>query len=438
MILKGSQRGGANQLSSHLLNSKDNDHVSVFELRGFVSDDLKGALSENHAIAKGTKCEQFMFSLSLNPPQNENVSEADFAKTADLAEERLGLKDQPRAIVFHEKEGRRHAHVVWSRIDPETMRAINLPHFKYKLTALSRELYLEHGWNLPDGLRRDGGKSPLNFTLEEWQQAKRQKLDPREIKQVFQETWSRTDTANAFKNALEEKGYFLARGDRRGFVALNVGGEVFAIPKWVGIKTKEVRAKLGKESELESVDQVRSELALKVTNKVTSLMRDVKSRHDEELRPLVGANRAMAKAHQSERQLLSSKQEKRWNTENAKRADKLNKGLRGLWQKVTGKSRHIQKANEAEAYQGHVRDRTQRDDLVFAQLKERQVLQKDINKIRKRHVQNHRLLSREVSTYLRMRTAQKDVGKDRSQQREHQEQPHIADRKNDPSNTLEP
>jgi len=37
-----------------------------------------------------------------------------------------------------------------------------------------------------------------------------------------------------------------------------------------------------------------------------------------------------------------------------------------------------------------------------------------------------------------MRTAQKDVGKDRSQQREHQEQPHIADRKNDPSNTLEP
>jgi len=438
MILKGSQRGGANQLSSHLLNSKDNDHVSVYELRGFVADDLKGALSENHAIAKGTKCEQFMFSLSLNPPQNKNVSEADFAKTADLAEERLGLKDQPRAIVFHEKEGRRHAHVVWSRIDPETMRAINLPHFKYKLTALSRELYLEHGWNLPDGLRRDGGKSPLNFSLEEWQQAKRQKLDPREIKQVFQETWSRTDNANAFKNALEEKGYFLARGDRRGFVALNVEGEVFAIPKWVGLKTKEVRAKLGKESELESVDQVRSELALKVTEKVTSLMRDVKSRHGDELRPLMETKRAMTIAHQSERQLLSSKQEKRWGAENAKRADKLNKGLRGLWQKVTGKSRHIQKANEAEAYQGLIRDRTQRDDLVFAQLKERQVLQKDIKKIRNRHVQNHRLLSREVSTYLRMRTAQKNVGRDRSQKHEHQEQPHTADRKNDPSNTLEP
>ena len=44
MILKGSQRSGARQLSEHLLNDRDNDHVSLCDLRGFVAGDLHGAL----------------------------------------------------------------------------------------------------------------------------------------------------------------------------------------------------------------------------------------------------------------------------------------------------------------------------------------------------------------------------------------------------------
>lgn len=167
MILKGSQRSGAKQLAGHLLKERDNEHVSLLELRGFVADDLHGALAEAYAVSRGTKCKQFMFSLSLNPPKGVEVEEDHFQLAADEAEKRLGLEGQPRAIVLHEKEGRRHAHVVWSRIDPEEMRAVNLPHFKNKLTALSRELYLENGWSLPDGLREHGGKSPLNFTLAE-------------------------------------------------------------------------------------------------------------------------------------------------------------------------------------------------------------------------------------------------------------------------------
>ena len=438
MILKGSQRSGAGQLATHLLNDKDNEHITVYELRDFVSGDLRGALAESEAVAKGTKCQEFMFSLSLNPPKDEQVSEADLIKAADQAEERLGLSGQPRAIVFHEKEGRRHAHVVWSRIDAESMRAINLPHYKQKLTDLSRDIYLDHGWKLPNGLRRDGVKSPLNFTLAEWQQAKRLKLDPREIKQVFQEAWSQADNSKAFKNALEERGYYLARGDRRGFVALNIEGEVFSIPKWVGVKTKEVRARLGKENGLPPLDKVRADLASKLTDKVKTLMCDVKARHDEELRPLINAKHAMTKAHRAERKRLADKQEERWKKENAERLTKLNKGLRGVWQKITGKARQIQKANEAEAYKAYLRDRAQRDELVFAQLKERQPLQKDINKIRKRHVQNHRLLAREVSHYLRMSQAAKDVCRGRSQEKERQDLPHKPERKRPPSLTPEP
>lgn len=259
MILKGSQRGGARQLAVHLLNRLDNDHITMQELRGFVADDLRGALEEAHAISKGTRCRQFMFALSLNPPKNAEAGIDALVDAADRAELALGLKDQPRAIIIHEKEGRRHAHVVWSRIDPETMTAINLPHFKNKLTGLSRDLYLEHGWELPEGHRTNGWKNPLNFTLAEWQQAKRLDLDPREIKQVFQTAWAQSDNLMSFRNALEEHGYFLARGDRRALVALDIHGEVFAVPRWADVKTSEVRNRLGDPQALPGVDDVRKD-----------------------------------------------------------------------------------------------------------------------------------------------------------------------------------
>jgi hypothetical protein len=89
---------------------------------------------------------QYLFSLSLNPPPNERVSVDTFEAAIERTEQKLGLYGQPRTIVFHEKEGCHHAHVVWSRIDVENMKAINLPHYKLKLRDMSRELYLENGW----------------------------------------------------------------------------------------------------------------------------------------------------------------------------------------------------------------------------------------------------------------------------------------------------
>lgn len=133
MILKGSQRGGAKQLGLHLLKTEENEHVELHDIRGFMSEDVVGALREAEAVSKGTKCKQFLFSVSLNPPETENVRIETFEQAIAAIEEKHGLADQPRVIVFHEKEGRRHCHAVWSRIDAETMTAKPLPFFKYKL-----------------------------------------------------------------------------------------------------------------------------------------------------------------------------------------------------------------------------------------------------------------------------------------------------------------
>lgn len=407
MILKGSQRAGAGQLAAHLLNRFDNEHVCVHELRGFAADDLRGALTEAQAVSKGTKCKQFMFSLSLNPPKGAAAGEADFERAADQAERLLGLDGQPRAIVFHEKEGRRHAHVVWSRIDASKMRAVNLPHFKRKLTALSKELFLEHGWTLPEGLRQNGGKNPLNFTLAEWQQAKRGGRDPREIKDTFREAWTRSDNLKALGNALAERGYFLAKGDRRGLVAVDVEGEVYALAKWCGVKVREARAKLG-EAALPSIDAVRAEVAGLVTDKLRTFVADARAKQDAEIGALRAEVSALRKEHARARDALAKRQDERWAQETQERADRMRAGLRGLWDALTGRARGIRKINEQEALAGLHRDRKQRDALVLSQLDARRPLQARLDARRSNHIHERRLLTRELVQAMRRKAIAKD------------------------------
>ena len=382
------------------MNDRDNDHVSCLELRDFSSDQLHGALNEMHAISKATQCKQFMFSLSLNPPQDHIATEQDFLEAADRAEQQLGLTDQPRAIVVHEKEGRRHAHVVWSRIDADEMKAINLPHFKNKLRDLSRDLYLDHGWVLPDGLATYGNKSPLNFTLEEWQQAKRQGLDPREIKQALQQAWERCDSQIGFKNALEDRGYFLARGDRRGFVALDVDGNVHSIAKWTGIKAKDVKAKLGSPENLPSVDETQSTIRSKVTDQMRGYISQIKDRQNSDHDPLRDKLRDMNNAHRNERQKLNDGQAKRWNEETKVRSDRLNKGLRGLFDRLTGQAKPIRKQNELDARKAAKRDQDQRDFMVKEQIKERRALQRQFKKLRRKHAEERKLLASKMRQSL--------------------------------------
>lgn len=96
MILKASQRAGAKALAIHLLREDENDHVEVHEIRGFVADDVVGAFREAYAISKGTKCRQFLFSVSLSPPETEKVGVAAFERAIETIEQRNGLNGHPR------------------------------------------------------------------------------------------------------------------------------------------------------------------------------------------------------------------------------------------------------------------------------------------------------------------------------------------------------
>lgn len=261
MILNGNQRGGAKDLAIHLM-KPENERIEIHELRGFMSDTLMGALNEIYAISRATQCKQFMYSLSLNPPPNETVSNADFEQAIENAEKHLGLEDQARAVVFHEKDERRHCHVVWSRIDLNTMTARQMSYDHEKLTTLSRELFRQYGWDMPDGLKNRKDRDPLNYTHAQHQQAKRVGKNAADIKAEIQAAWAASDNRASLEHALAERGYFLARGDKGRFVLVDLYGEIYSLPKQLpkGINTKEVREKIGDEDHLRPLSEVLEQL----------------------------------------------------------------------------------------------------------------------------------------------------------------------------------
>lgn len=400
MILKGSQRGGPRQLAAHLLNLADNDHVAVQEVRGFVASDLGGAMIEAAAMARGTACRQPVFSLSLNPPKDAKASLAHLMEAVERAEAALGLSGQPRAVVIHEKEGRRHAHAVWSRIDPEAMKAINLPFFKTRLNELSKELYLEHDWTLPEGHRTNGWKNPLNFTLAEWQQAKRGGLDPREIKQAFREAWERSDGLSSFRNALEERGYYLAKGDRRGVVAIDIEGQVYSVARWSGVRTKELTQRVGNGDHLPPLRDVQSDLGKKVTKQLRQHIVDDRKARQEEIRPHQEELKAIVAQQRVERERLAKAQGERSKAETKERSGRFRRGLGIVLDVLSGHLFRQRKQNEQEAYAAFVRDRTQRERLFDDQAKEREPLHRRISSLKQRHREERRAFAARLSAIL--------------------------------------
>jgi hypothetical protein len=378
MILVGNQRGGAKNLALHLLKD-ENDHVEVHELRGFASDNLHSALNESYAISRGTQCTQFLYSLSLNPPPDAPVSIEEFEDVINRAELTLGLTGQPRAIVFHEKEGpggtRRHAHAVWSRIDAMQMKAIQMSHDHNKLTALSREIFLERQWKMPRGLMVSEERDPRNFSLEEWQQTKRAQKDMPATKTAIQDCWAVSDSRAAFAQALESRGYKLARGDRRGYVAVDMKGEVYAIAKYVGIKTKDVRARLGElDDTLPGVEDRKQEFAQQISQRLGELHREEECKESEERQRREAERRALVERQRIERMEQVDSLRARLERETAERQQRFNRGLRGLLDRITGKYGRIRDQNIRETQEAMRRDRAERDAVVSRQLAERQTL----------------------------------------------------------------
>ena len=281
MVINGGSRSNAGELAHHLLRADTNERVMVREIDGVSASDLRGALLEMEAMGSGSRSGKRLYHANIDWRHDETMTDAQKAQAvADLGRE-LGLENQPRAVVEHVKAGREHLHIVWLRIDTDTMTAISDSHNFRKHELVARELERQFGHERVQGahIERDGVERPERCPSDpEMMQAARTSLDPEAAKARLRELWGMADTGKAFAATLEDAGWMLARGDKRGFVALDPMGGTHLVGKDItGLTAAKVRDRLADLDALPGVDAARQQLAQR------QLARDEATRELDEL-----------------------------------------------------------------------------------------------------------------------------------------------------------
>jgi hypothetical protein len=245
VIIKGTSCAGASRLAAHLTRTDTNERAEVKEIRGTAAEDLRGAFREMEAVAAGTRTTKPFYHASINTRADEPLTDEQRMKAIDRLEAELKLYGQARAVVIHRKEGREHCHIVWSRIDLDRMAAISDSNNYRKHEEVARSLEREFGHERVQGahVERDGSARPERTpSHSEMLQSERTGISTEQAKELMTGIWQSTKTGKEFQAALEDKGWMLARGDRRDFVAIDPNGGVHSIARRVeGAKAADVR-----------------------------------------------------------------------------------------------------------------------------------------------------------------------------------------------------
>ena len=257
MIAKGASRSGPRQLAVYLMRVEryeTGEPVELLELISPWASSLNGDSDRSRIASRlietfrdwqtdteGTKQgRDGLYHAEISPEARyaATMTPEQWKRAAVILGEELGLQDQERAIVLHGgTDGRKHMHIVWARTDLDAMKMISDSNNYQAHERASLRMELEFGQEFVPGKhsKRDREQQPEFPRAEsdqaDHQQAERTGMSFAERKAQIAGIRKPCDDAPAFRNALEEAGYILAKGDTRGFVLVDGNGEVFSLSK---------------------------------------------------------------------------------------------------------------------------------------------------------------------------------------------------------------
>ncbi|TNF02649.1 MAG: hypothetical protein EP321_13240 [Sphingomonadales bacterium] len=247
MIIKGGSRAGPRQLAAHLQRTDTNERMEVLELHSGL-DDLAATFRDWQTLSEGTRGKKGLYHVNIDPDARYEMTPQQWARAVEVLEQELGLDGQPRAVVLHEKKGRQHIHIVWARTDLQTMtmRSDSNNYLAHERASLKLEREFGHEHVPGKHAKRDRAKQPefprAEVSHAEHQQAERSGLSTQERRAQLAALKSSCDSGMAFKAAVEDAGYVLARGDSKDFVLVGPEGSVYSLSRELKMKAAETRA----------------------------------------------------------------------------------------------------------------------------------------------------------------------------------------------------
>lgn len=203
------------------------------------SDKLKQEAGVKATGRKQTRGAVFSYSLSWHPQDKPDKEQ--MLKAVDQTLDKLGLEEHEALIVRHTDEEHPHVHVICNLVNPNDGR-LRDPDWGSKLKLSEWALQYEQEHNRIDCEQRVINQAQRK----QGQFVKHQEARLTQAEEI-QKLYQHSDNGQAFQAALDEAGYTLAKGDRRGFVIVDHNGEISSLsrqlkkPDGKGMRAKDVR-----------------------------------------------------------------------------------------------------------------------------------------------------------------------------------------------------
>ncbi|MBV8648457.1 relaxase/mobilization nuclease domain-containing protein [Paludibacterium sp.] len=234
VIIKGKSIVCSAKSRHHYLEGKENENISVLEVRGFATLDAAEALSMIELSAIGTRCKKPLYSAKINPETDRVWTREELFRAADRLEENLGLTGHARVIVEHLKKGRTHYHVLWNRFPPDGGSAKNMGNDYAAHQQTQKEVEKEFG--LKPMMARSG-----SFKDWEVKWAQRYGFDIFKLRDRITKDFNEAKSGQSFMAALKANSVALCRGDKKQFVIILPWGQHKALSSMIhGRPTKVV------------------------------------------------------------------------------------------------------------------------------------------------------------------------------------------------------
>ena len=283
-VFKSKIRGYGRQLANYLVAAGENEEVRILDVDGmadFEEADLKELLHDFSRNELLTKSRQGIYHMTINPPIEASLAmrDEDWLLAADIAMEEIGFSGQRRAIVMHEKAGRRHIHVAIERYDHEQSKMKPIDHNYFK--QLKAAAKLEKAFNYKPTSRRNPDRDRVTKDLTD--------------------LWKNSASGLTFLKNARKQGYVISAGyDRIPFMVVNEKGRSFNLVRHLeGIKIPEVSERLKEivlPSEREAIAFIRTQES--ITGQKARQIQDTAPGEEKELRSAFAENLAKMRQQQ--------------------------------------------------------------------------------------------------------------------------------------------
>ena len=313
MVILGRSISHAKAHARHLMREDQNDRIELLEFDDSgAAPTLESVFTEYQALAEHlTRSKKGLYIATLNPAEEETLTPQQWKDAVDILEQQLGLDDQPRTVVLHEKKGREHAHVVWQRADVEKEIVVD-DSWNYRAHEMAaREIEQRFELEYTKGVHsRDKETEPLpekrGTDLADHQRAERAGLDLKDYQAKILQAFEETEHGKAFNARLEEMGCYLTRGDRKNiFLVLTPEGQEIKLASTLKpYKAKEWKTKLEPltPEKLKTISEIKAELAEpqekplrqeaeKIQQKAHEQQAKLEQRHKDQRKQLEAAHR---------------------------------------------------------------------------------------------------------------------------------------------------